>query len=73
MPFSIDEFKSAVSKGSGLAKPNLFNIYLPPLDPSVSTKELVGFMIGALQHMNTKYDNLEKKYNDLEKKYNALL
>jgi len=40
MPFSIDEFKSAVSKGSGLAKPNLFNIYLPPLDPSVSTKEL---------------------------------
>ena len=40
---------------------------------SVSTKELVGFMIGTLQHMNTKYNDLEKKYNDLEKKYNALL
>jgi len=40
---------------------------------SVSTKELVGYMIGSLQHMNKKYNDLEKKYNDLEKKYNALL
>ena len=40
---------------------------------SVSTKELVGFMIGAIQHMNNKYNDLEKKYNDLEKKYNDLL
>ena len=36
---------------------------------SVSTKELVGYMIGALQHMNKKYNDLEKKYNELEKKY----
>jgi UDP-3-O-[3-hydroxymyristoyl] glucosamine N-acyltransferase len=39
---------------------------------SVSTKELVGYMIGTLQHMNMQYKQLEQKYNDLEKKYNAL-
>ena len=40
---------------------------------SVSTKELVGFMIGALQHMNKKYNDLEEKYNELEKKYNEIV
>jgi hypothetical protein len=40
---------------------------------SVSTKELVGYMIGSLQHMDKKYKELEKKYIDLELKYNSLL
>jgi len=39
---------------------------------SISTKELVGYIIGSLQHMNQKYNELEKKYNELEKKYNEL-
>jgi hypothetical protein len=39
---------------------------------SVSSKELLGYMIGALQHMNKKYDLLEKKYIELESKYNEL-
>ncbi len=37
---------------------------------SVSSKELIGYMIGALQAMNKKYENLEKKYNDLLEKCN---
>ncbi len=32
---------------------------------SVSTKELVGYLIGALQHMNKKYNDLEKKISNL--------
>ena len=39
---------------------------------SISTKELVGYMIGSLQHMNNKYLELEEKYNELQKKYNEL-
>ena len=39
---------------------------------SISTKELVGYMIGSLQHMNNKYLELEDKYNELQKKYNEL-
>ena len=31
MGFSIEEFKGIVSRGGGLAKPNLFNVYLPSL------------------------------------------
>lgn len=31
MAFRLDDFKALVSKGGGLAKPNLFNIYLPSL------------------------------------------
>ena len=39
---------------------------------SISTKELVGYMIGTIQHMNKKYTDLEEKYTDLEEKYNKL-
>ena len=39
---------------------------------SISTKELVGYMIGSLQYMNNKYLELEDKYNELQKKYNEL-
>jgi len=39
---------------------------------SISTKELVGYMIGSLQYMNNKYLELENKYNELQKKYTEL-
>jgi len=39
---------------------------------SISTKELVGYMIGSLQYMNNKYLELEKKYTELQKKYTEL-
>ena len=39
MGFSIEEFKGLVSRGGGLAKPNLFNVYLPSLG-STDTKGL---------------------------------
>jgi hypothetical protein len=37
---------------------------------SVSSKELVGFLIGTLQHMDKKYNDLEAKYNELLKRFN---
>ena len=33
---------------------------------AVSSKELVGYLISSLQHMNTKFDELNQKYEDLK-------
>jgi hypothetical protein len=34
---------------------------------AVSSKELVGYLISSLQHMNTKFEELNAKYEDLKK------
>ena len=33
---------------------------------AVSSKELVGYLISSLQHMNTKFEELNSKYEDLK-------
>jgi hypothetical protein len=35
---------------------------------SVSSKELIGYMLGTIQHMDVQYKQLLDKYNELEKK-----
>jgi hypothetical protein len=38
----------------------------------VATKELTGYLMGALQHLGKKFEKLEAKYDDLKNKYDAL-